>query len=206
MACMPNSLELAVGKAKEGDPSAFECLYNAYKHFVYSLCLRRTRDICDAEDLTQEVFLQVFRKVDSFRGEAAFGSWLYRVTMNTILMHARKRRIEIRFLEFPSVGEVLPNALHFSCGRDSEAVDRIALARAIASLPKVRQSLVLLHDLRGFTHREIANHLGLSVNTSKSEVFRAHRKLKQTLRGTPQPDTRRMAAAPHEPEVWHAAG
>jgi len=174
-----------VERAKAGDESAFEALYNAYKKKVYTLCLRKTGAIEDAEDLTQEVFVRVYRKVNGFRGDAAFATWLYRVTLNTILMHVRKRRTELR-----PVGIVDENA---GCdpADDQEAlqcrryhpVDYIALARAIGGLRKPTRQAVLLHDIKGMSYCEIAMASGVPANTSKAQVWRAHRQMRGILRG-----------------------
>ena len=110
-----------VEKAKNGDISAFADLYTLYKTPVYNLCLRLTRDVLDAEDLTQEVFLQVYRKVNSFRGEAAFGSWLYRVATNVTMMHLRRGNVD----EIPLDVLELPNHPLL------ESVSRLQLAIAV---------------------------------------------------------------------------
>jgi RNA polymerase sigma-70 factor, ECF subfamily len=178
-------MDMVVEKAKEGDRSAFEKLYTLYKIPVHSLCLRLTRDVLDAEDLTQEVFLQVYRKVTSFRGEATFGSWLYRVTTNVALMHLRKRHLEkipLDVLEPENASRVPASGAGRRHGCDP--VERIALLRALCRLSKGRRTLIFLHDVTGFTHNEVAQILGVPVNTSKCLLYRAHRKLRETLGGT----------------------
>jgi RNA polymerase sigma-70 factor, ECF subfamily len=173
----------AIERAKSGDASAFEGLYEHYRHSVYVWCLRMTDDTSDAEDLTQEVFLQVYRKVKSFRGEAAFGSWLYRVTINIAKMYFRKRRVEtislgcVVELNERATGSRLPGRNYFRSG----SIERIALTRALSRLSQKRRSIVLLHDMNGLTHREVACRLGVTVSSSKSHLYHAHRKLRAIL-------------------------
>jgi RNA polymerase sigma-70 factor (ECF subfamily) len=169
---------------KAGNVHAFEVLYNKYKRIVYALCLRGTKDVADAEDLTQEVFLQVHLRVSSLRNGAAFNSWLFRVTTNIILMHSRRRR-------------VFPISLHCILGAETSAgvdviqalisplcepIERLALVRAIGDLPKCRRTVLVLHDIKGMNHREIAASLGVSLNTAKSNLSRAHHQLRKILR------------------------
>ena len=167
--------EMVVEKAKNGDITALAELYTLYKNPVYNLCLRLTRDVLDAEDLMQEVFLQVYRKLNSFRAEAAFGSWLYRVATNVIMMHLRKRHVEtipLQNLECASRSGI----------RDRrDPLERIALLRALCGLSKNTRTLILLHDLKGLSHNEVAQSLGVSTSTSKTRLHRAHRKLRETL-------------------------
>jgi RNA polymerase sigma-70 factor (ECF subfamily) len=177
-------MDVVVEKAKDGDRSAFEKLYTFYKTPVYTLCLRLTRDVMDTEDLTQEVFLQVYRKVNSFRGEAAFGSWLYRVAINVTLLHLRKRHLDELPLdvlepENRSGPSTSPPGSH----DHGDPVEHIALLRAMCALSEGRRTLVLLHDLKGLSHKEVAERLGVTVNTSKSQLYRAHRKLRAILTG-----------------------
>jgi RNA polymerase sigma-70 factor, ECF subfamily len=187
--------DLVVERVRGGDTSAFETLYTLYKCSVFALCLRLTSNISDAEDLTQEVFLQVHRKVNSFRGEAAFGSWLYRVAINASMMHFRRRHPEeLSFDTFES--ESFPNALAAQpisrCHVDP--VERIALVRALADLSKGRRTVVVLHDLKGLTHREVAQRLGVTVSSSRSQLHQAHRKLRDILTGKDMRTHRRATA------------
>jgi RNA polymerase sigma-70 factor (ECF subfamily) len=171
-------------KAKAGDASAFEALYNAYKHQVYILCFMKTNDIQDAEDLTQEVFVRVYRKVSGFRGDAAFATWLYRVTLNTIMMHLRKRRSELRptcDVDDNVIRNLAVDQEPTHCYR-YHPVDHIALVRAISGLREGARQAVVLHDIKGMTYREIAMLAGVPVSTSKAEVWRAHRRMRAILR------------------------
>jgi RNA polymerase sigma-70 factor, ECF subfamily len=179
-----STTDALVDKAKDGDMGAFERLYTLYKYSVYVLCLRLTRDVLDAEDLTQEVFLQAHRKVSSFRGEATFGSWLYRVAINVTMMHLRKRHPEevpLDVLELPSCPK--SSATQLESHPQGDPVARMALVRALGNLSKGRRTLVILHDLKGLTHREVAQRLGVTVNTSISQLYQAHRKLRDILSG-----------------------
>ncbi len=141
----------------------------------------------EAEDLTQEVFLQLFRKIDSFRGESAFGTWLYRIAVNVVLMRLRKKSlttcaldetIEMRQGVF-SLEQVLgaPDAALIS------ALDRLSLERAVAQMPSGYKEVFILHYVEGYGHREIARLLGLSIGTSKSQLYKARVRLRQLLRG-----------------------
>jgi RNA polymerase sigma-70 factor (ECF subfamily) len=172
-----------VERAKAGDIAAFELLYQAYKHPVFKLCLKKTGDVHDAEDLTQEVFVRVYRKVNGFRGDAAFSSWLYRVTLNIIMMHFRKRRTQdlskrkfgASFTAGLSHDDDVPRHARY------HPVDHIALERAISGLGQGSRRAVVLHDIEGMSYREIARDFGVPTNTSKSQVWRAHREMRQAL-------------------------
>ena len=168
-------------KAAEGDMKAFEELYQRHNRRVYSLCLRMTGNVVEAEDLAQEVFIQLFRKIGSFRGESAFTTWLHRLTVNQVLMHFRKRGVRLE--QTTEEGEVPvqivkgtenPNAM--------PVVDRIALDKAIAQLPSGYKMVFTLHDIEGHEHEEIARMLGCSVGTSKSQLHKARMKLRGLLR------------------------
>lgn len=167
-----------------GDAAAFASLYDLYKRGVYALCLRMTKDVLDAEDLTQEVFLRVYRKINTFRGDAAFGSWLYRVATNIVLMHLRKRRIQTFFLDYVEELEQRPSRVAApSTFLRWAPVEHIALARALGALPQRRRKVVVLHDIKGLSHAEVAVHLGIRPNTSKSQLHKAHLKLRNVLSG-----------------------
>jgi RNA polymerase sigma-70 factor, ECF subfamily len=128
--------------------------------------------------------LQVHRKVSSFRGEAAFGSWLYRVAINLTMMHLRKRHPEelpLDVLELPSCSK--SPATQLESHPQGDPVAHLALVRALGDLSKGRRALVILHDLKGLTHREVAQRLGVTVNTSRSQLYQAHRKLRDILAG-----------------------
>jgi RNA polymerase sigma-70 factor (ECF subfamily) len=173
-----------VRRAQRGDEQAFATLYQLHKKRVYSVCLQMTRDIADAEDLTQEAFLQVFRSIDSFRGDSAFSTWLYRIAVNTVLMKLRRRKAppsvsldEPVSADSPSlkreIGKTDPNL--------SGAVDRIALRRAVEELPAGCRQVFDLHEVEGFQHHEIAQLLECSIGNSKSQLHKAKMKMRDAL-------------------------
>lgn len=173
-------LELA-RKSAEGDVDAFEHLYRRHFRRVYSLCLRMTGNPTEAEDLTQDVFVQLFRKIGSFRGDSAFTTWLHRMTVNHVLMHFRKRSTKSEVLteegETPIQivkGTENPNAMPI--------VDRISLENAIAQLPPGYRTVFVLHDIEGYEHEEIARMLGFAEGTSKSQLHKARLKLRNLIR------------------------
>ena len=172
-----------IEQVKSGDTHAFEALYHQYNRRVYALCLRNTHNAADAEDLTQEVFLQVHRRISGLRNCAAFKSWLYRVTMNAILMYFRTQHVLVMSLHHvlnPKTSAVLDVAEMLTTP-GCEPIERVALARAIGALPKCRRAMVVLHDIKGMSHREIAEHLGVSLTTAKSNLSRARRQLRGIL-------------------------
>ncbi len=173
-----------IDQVKAGNARAFETLYNKYKQPVYALCLRSTRDAADAEDLTQEVFLQVYRRISSLRHSGAFKSWLFRVATNIILMHARRRKALPTVLQYIVDYETsaMVDLVEALISPGCEPTERIALARAISDLPKCRRAVLLLHDIQGMSHREIAASLGVSLSTTKSNLSRAHHQLRGVLR------------------------
>ena len=176
-------LSEAIDKVRSGNPAGFEALYHEYKQAVYGLCLRKTSNVEDAKDLTQEVFLQVYRKVKTLRNEAAFKSWLFKVTLNTILMYFRKRKMEYIYLDHPKESETSPSEaiVETLSSVRPEPIVRIALARAIGGLSQSRRDAVVLHDIKGMNYLDIASSLGMPVNTAKSDLWRAHRELRRIL-------------------------
>ena len=167
--------------AAEGDMVAFEELYKRHNRRVYSVCLRMTHSVSEAEDLTQEAFIQVFRKIGSFRGESAFTTWLHRLTVNQVLMHFRKRSVKLERTteegetpEQVARGTQNPNAM--------PVLDRIALDRAIDHLPPGYREVFLLHDVEGHDHEEIGKILGVATGTSKSQLHKARMKLRRLLK------------------------
>src|ERR687893_105606 len=167
--------------ASGGDISSFELLYERHNRRVYSLCLRMTQNASEAEDLAQEVFIQLFRKIGSFRGDSAFTTWLHRLTVNQCLMHFRKRSVKLERTteegETPVQivrGTENPNAM--------PVMDRIALDNALKQLPPGYRTVFLLHDVEGHEHEEIAKMLGVAVGTSKSQLHKARMKLRKILK------------------------
>ena len=166
--------------AAQGDLAAFEIIYQRYHRRTYSLTLRMTSSQTEAEDLTQEVFIQLFRKVGSFRGDSAFSTWLHRLTVNQVLMHFRRRSYKNE--KTSEDGEIPEQTVHGTSNPNKmPVVDRIALKKAIAELPNGYRNVFMLHDVEGFEHEEVARHLGISVGTSKSQLHKARLKLRTLL-------------------------
>ena len=160
--------------------SGFEELYRKHYRRVFSLCIRMTGNTTEAEDLTQEVFIQLHRKLSSFRGEAAFTTWLHRLTVNQVLMHFRKRsvRSELTTDDGEMPDSIDPETINPEA---MPIVDRIALDIAIAQLPPGYRTVFVLHDVEGYEHEEIAKLLGCSSGTSKSQLHKARLKLRRLL-------------------------
>jgi RNA polymerase sigma-70 factor, ECF subfamily len=171
--------DLAQASAR-GDMAAFETLYERHHRRVYSLCLRMVANATEAEDLTQEVFVQLFRKIGSFRGESAFTTWLHRLTVNHVLMHFRKRGVRMeRTTEEGEISDL--QDIVQSVSERPRFVDRIALDKAISELPPGYRTVFVLHDVEGFEHEEVADMLGVSVGTSKSQLHKARMRLRELL-------------------------
>lgn len=167
-------------RAATGNVAAFELIYSRYHRRTYSLCLRMTQSQTEAEDLTQEVFIQLFRKVGSFRGDSAFSTWLHRMTVNQVLMHFRKRGVQNE--RTTEDGEMPEQIVRGTENQNKMPVlDRIALDKAISQLPNGYRTVFTLHDVEGFEHEEIARMLKLSVGTSKSQLHKARLKLRKLL-------------------------
>lgn len=171
---------LAMAAAK-GDLQAFETLYVRHNRRVYSLCLRMTQNAAEAEDLAQEAFIQLFRKIGSFRGESAFTTWLHRLTVNQVLMHFRKRSVKLE--RTTEEGETPVQIVRGTENPNNmPVIDRIALDNALKQLPPGYRSVFVLHDVEGHEHEEIARMLGVAVGTSKSQLHKARMKLRRILR------------------------
>jgi len=172
-----------VHSAQQGDPDAFSSLFNANKAKIYALCLRMTSNIAEAEDLTQDAFLQAFRKLNSFRGDSALSTWLYRVAVNTVLMHFRKQGRRQVSIEEPTQNENgSPKREHGSVdGWLDSSVDRIALTRAMKELPVGYRTIFLLHEVKGYGHHEIAKLQSCTVGNSKSQLHKAKAKMRALL-------------------------
>jgi RNA polymerase sigma-70 factor (ECF subfamily) len=174
-----SDLELARAVAA-GDALAFEELYHLHNRRVYSLCLRMVGNITKAEDLTQEVFLQVYRKIGSFRGDSAFTTWLHRLTVNQVLMHFRKRGVKLEHTsEEGDFTNVVETPLQST--RRISMVDRLALEKAIGELPPGYKTVFVLHDIEGYEHEEISEMLKVSIGTSKSQLHKARMRLRELL-------------------------
>ncbi len=173
-------------RASAGDMGAFEEIYRRHHRRVYSICLRMLQNPPEAEDLTQDVFIQLYRKIGSFRGDSAFTTWLHRMTVNQVLMHFRKRNV--KFEKTTDEGETPEQIVSGTANPDRmRIVDRIALDNAIAQLPEGYKNVFVLHDVEGFEHEEVARILGCSVGTSKSQLHKARLKLQRLLRKKANP-------------------
>jgi RNA polymerase sigma-70 factor (ECF subfamily) len=173
-----------VQRAQSGDEQAFAALFHSHKKRVYSVCLQMTKDVAEAEDLTQEAFLQVFRSVNSFRGDSAFSTWLYRVAVNTVLMKLRSRKSPpVLSLDEPASPDSpsLKRDIGKSDPRLSGTVDRIALRRAMDELSEGCRQIFALHEVEGYQHHEIAEMLDCSVGNSKSQLHKAKMKMRDLL-------------------------
>ncbi len=177
-----------IRRAQNGDAEAFASLFHTHKVRVYSLCLRMTSNTAEAEDLLQEAFLQVFRKLDTFRAESAFSTWMHRIAVNTVLMHFRKKSPCRVSLDEPynDHGDSKPARREYGTrdGRLETSVARVALARAMSQLPEGYRVIFILHEVDGYQHREIAELLGCSVGTSKSQLHKAKSRIRELLSAT----------------------
>jgi RNA polymerase sigma-70 factor, ECF subfamily len=175
-----------LGRAKDGDVAAFECLYKTYCKHVYAVCLRMVRNPAEAEDLTQNTFFQAFRKIGTFRGESRFATWLHRVTVNIVLMHLRRKKPTELFAEPWDPTDLNGGEPRELASADTSmlgTIDRLNLMRAIRMLPSGYRRFFLLHDVSGYRHDEIAGLLGCSIGCSKSQLHKARKRLRQLLRG-----------------------
>jgi RNA polymerase sigma-70 factor (ECF subfamily) len=175
-----------IRSACEGDPQAFERLYKLHSRRVYALCLRFAGNPTDAEDLMQEAFLQLFRKIHTFRGEAKFSTWLHRLAVNVILMRRRRKRHPEVSLDATNEADDTDSRPVLDLGgpdlRLSGVLDRVNLNKALEQLPDGYREMFVLHDVEGYEHNEIAEILGCSVGNSKSQLFKARLRLRQLLR------------------------
>lgn len=166
--------------ASGGNLAAFELIYQRYHRRTFSLTMRMTNNTSEAEDLTQEVFIQLFRKSGSFRGDSAFSTWLHRLTVNQVLMHFRRRSVKNE--KVSDDGEMPEQTVHGTANPNKmPVVDRIALKKAIGELPNGYRSVFILHDIEGYEHEEVARIMGISVGTSKSQLHKARLKLRGLL-------------------------
>jgi len=193
------SIDRNVKLAAAGDMAAFEEVYRTYHRRVYTHCLRMTRSVAEAEDLTQEVFIQLYRKLKTFRGDSLFTTWLHRLTTNAVLMHFRKNAARPE----QAIDDV--DALNGIAGKTqnhngNSLIDRIALDEAIEQLSPGYRAVFILHDMEGYEHNQISKILGCAVGTSKSQLHKARMKLRRLLR------LRKRAAFPRAMEQEKQAG
>lgn len=171
-----------VQRALNGEADAFATLFHLHRGRVYAVCLRMTNNPADADDLTQEAFIQAFRKLSTFRGESALSTWLHRVAVNTALMHFRRQSTPKASLETTPAEH---DGGHRELGRQDDrlrhSLDRIALTRALETLPSGYRTIFELHEIGGYGHREIAKLLRCSVGNSKSQLHKAKQKIREAL-------------------------
>ncbi len=192
---LPNDVEADVlTRAQAGDHQAFAQLYSLHKRRIYSLCLRMVDNIAEAEDLTQEAFLQLHRKIATFRGDSAFSTWLHRLAINVVLMRLRKKGLQVISLDEamePSPDDRPGRSFGSRDLAQAGAIDRLALERAIDDLPAGYRLIFVLHDIEGYEHNEIALMLECSVGNSKSQLHKARLKLREALQNHARQEARR---------------
>lgn len=176
-----------VRQAQMGDKEAFARLYETHKHRVFAICLRITRERAEAEDCAQEAFLQCFQKLPTFRGDSALSTWLYRLTVNVVLMrlrtsHGKPVSLDTGGTLEDSAESTILNACPVDDLQLTGAIDRIAIHRALRKLPPGYRTIFLLHDVEGKAHSEIARELGCSIGNSKSQLHQARVRLRRFLR------------------------
>jgi len=176
---------VSIRLAQQGDAAAFERLYRLHSRRVYSLCLRMVGNTAEAEDLTQEAFLQLFRKIATFRGESAFSTWLHRLAVNVVLMKLRRKSGKETSLEQVTEPDEESGTPRRDFGtidlRLSGSLDRVNLQRAVDQLPPGYKAAFILHDVQGYEHNEIAEMLGCSIGNSKSQLHKARMRLRDLL-------------------------
>ncbi len=161
--------------AAEGDRQAFERLYRVHVDRVFSICVRMLGDRMQAEEVTQDVFVRVWEKLPGFRGESAFSTWLHRVAVNVVLTRRKTSGIQLdRTSDSEDAVDLLP-------ARPTSVGDRVDLENAIARLPTGARQIFVMHDVEGFTHEEIGEHLGITSGGSKAQLHRARMLLRAAL-------------------------
>ncbi len=170
-----DGLAALVTRARTGDRAAFDALYAACVERVYAVCLRLCAEPATAERLTQDTFVQAWRRLGSFRGEAAFTTWVHRIAVNVVLNDGRterRRAARLAVVSDPAAG---------SAGTSDGLEARMDLARAVAALPRGARAVLVLHDVEGYRHEEIARMLGIAPGTAKAQLHRARMLLRKVL-------------------------
>jgi RNA polymerase sigma-70 factor (ECF subfamily) len=178
-----NSEPYLIHQARNGDADAFAALYETHKPRIQAVCLRMTNNVSEAEDLAQDAFIYVFRKIATFRGDSAFATWIHRVTVNTVLMHFRrkgKRQISLDH-PYPEDSDRPKPEYGRVDERLAACADRMALVRAIEELSPGYRTIFILHQVKGYEHKEIAERLHCSIGNSKSQLHKAKAKLRELL-------------------------
>ncbi|MBI3404032.1 MAG: sigma-70 family RNA polymerase sigma factor [Acidobacteria bacterium] len=178
----------AIRRAQQGDAGAFEFIYRLHSRRVYSLCLRMVGNPAEAEDLAQEAFLQLFRKIATFRGESAFSTWLHRLSVNVVLMKLRKKQLPETSLDEQIDADEETGGPRRDIGapdpRLTGSIDRVNLQRCIDQLPPGYKQVFVLHDIQGYEHNEIADIMECSIGNSKSQLHKARMRLRELLQET----------------------
>jgi RNA polymerase sigma-70 factor, ECF subfamily len=199
----PAALGTIVERAQRGDEKAFEELYHAHKQRVFSLCWRVAGERTQAEDLVQEVFLQLHRRIKTFRGESQFSTWLHRLALNVVLMDMRKKSLLTSSLEQTAAEnreEGRPEKQYGSQDHRLQfSLSRLSLERAIRELPPGYRLVFILHDVQGYEHQEVADMMGCTLGNSKSQLHKARLRLRALLKSPAsspicQTHTRKAAA------------
>jgi RNA polymerase sigma-70 factor, ECF subfamily len=189
--------------AQRGDADAFERVYRLHSRKIYNLCLRMVGNPTEAEDLTQDVFLQLVRKIGTFRGESSFSTWLHRMSVNIVLMRFRRKPIAQTSLDAITNPEEECSAPPKELGgpdlRLNGVIDRITLQAAINELAPGSKAMFILHDIQGYKHDEIAGMFGCSVGNSKSQVHKARMRLRELLRKALGKSSRRRRKSTRHP-------
>jgi len=177
--------ETVVKLACEGDVEAFATLYGKYRDRIHAICLRMIKDPFLAEDMLQQTFLCAFRRIRSFRGDSLFSTWLHRIAINVILMHFRRCKTSpienLNDVPCPEGDPLDAEQFHVEDRHLSHVVERIELEKAIDSLPPGYRLMFVLHDIEGFEHTEIAALLGCTPGNTKSQLFKARKRLRKLL-------------------------
>ena len=178
----------AIRLAQQGDAGAFEHIYRLHSRRVYAVCLRMGGNTAEAEDLTQDAFMQLYRKIGTFRGESAFSTWLHRLAVNVVLMKLRKKTLAATSLEESNDPEDESSGPRREIGAPdlllTGSIDRVHLERAIEQLPPGYRQVFVLHDVQGYEHNEIAGLMGCSIGNSKSQLHKARMRLRELLQET----------------------
>jgi len=190
------SVDKAIRLFNQGDAKAFEFIYRSYSDFVHRICLRMLRDRAEAEDAAQDVFICVFCKINTFRGESKFSSWLYRLTTNSVLMRFRRNKRKHKWIPIEESKEDGGGSCSEISAPDSNSsglLDRIDLQSAVDVLPNGYKTAFVLHDIHGYDHREIAEMFGHSIGNSKSQLHKARLRLRKFLGGMPKKEVKQDA-------------
>jgi RNA polymerase sigma-70 factor (ECF subfamily) len=193
-----------IHQARNGDANAFAVLYETHRPRIQAVCLRMTNNVTEAEDLAQDAFIYVFRKISTFRGDSAFSTWIHRITVNTVLMHFRRKGKRQVSLDHPHPQDSDRPKPEY--GRVDERLaacaDRQALVRAIKELSPGYRTIFILHEVKGYEHKEIARRLHCSIGNSKSQLHKAKLRLRELL--APQGYTFRQRVAAAKPTAVRA--